>query len=330
MSLIEIEDLQVWYGKRRGGFRKRAPVRAVDGASLTIGEEEVVGLVGESGSGKSTIGRAILQLVAPTGGVVRYRGQDTAHLSGPQRRELKRSVQAVFQDPSSSFNPRMRVVDIVSEPLRLQGMGKAAAAERAAEVLADVGLDDDVLARYPHQFSGGQRQRIAIARALSVSPKLIVMDEPVASLDVSIRGQVINLLADLRTKFGLSILLISHDLPTTRHLSDRVYVLYSGQVVEDGPTGQLYDEPMHPYTTALLSAADHDLGAHRPAIVGEPPDPRHPPSGCRFHPRCPWAMEVCAVEPPQVHREREASVSCHLYPSVDGLVVAHPQEGATG
>ena len=314
MSLIELDDLHVWYRDHRLSPRRRPPVRAVDGISLTIGDDEVVGLVGESGSGKSTLGRAILKLVAPTGGSLRYRGEDL--LDPPRERlaEFRRSVQAVFQDPYSSFNPRLRIVDVVGEPLRLQGVARSVVRRRAGEVLDAVGIEAEALDRYPHQFSGGQRQRIAIARALIVSPRLIVLDEPVASLDVSIRGQVINLLGDLREELDVSLLLISHDLPTTRHLSDRIHVMYAGRSIEEGPADDVYERPIHPYTRALLAAARRadEIGAEL-RVQGEPPDPRFPPAGCRFHPRCPWAMEVCVTsEPPTVHRGA-AWARCHLY-----------------
>jgi oligopeptide/dipeptide ABC transporter ATP-binding protein len=293
-------------------------IRAVDGVSFAIGRGETLGLVGESGCGKTTTARLLLRLERPTGGRILFEGKDVAHLSGGDRRAYRAAVQAVFQDPWSSLNPRMRVGAIVAEPIEInEPAARSTVRARVSEVLAQVGLRPTDRELYPHEFSGGQRQRIAIARALTLRPRLIVLDEPVSALDVSIRAQVINLLKDLQEQYGLSYLLIAHDLSTVWTLSDRVGVMYLGRIVELAGVDDVLQAPLHPYTKALLSAA---LPRHprqpRAALVlpGEVPSPVSLPAGCRFHPRCPAAMPVCSeVDPPLREVAPGHWVACHLY-----------------
>jgi peptide/nickel transport system ATP-binding protein len=306
-------------------------VRAVDGVDLTIAVGETVGLVGESGSGKSTLARLLLRLIEPTAGHVHLGGRDlTTMAAGPLRR-ARRDMQMVFQDPYSSLNPKITVGEIVGEPLEVHdGLRREARQERVAELLVQVGLASDMGRRYPHEFSGGQRQRIAIARALALNPRLVVCDEPISSLDVSTQSQVINLLSDLRRRLGLSFLFIAHDLSVVRHISDRIAVMYLGQIVELGVAEEVYLRPAHPYTEALLSAIpmpDPTGTSHRHRIVlrGDVPSPLHPPEGCRFHTRCPHAMDLCVrVEPPPFTTPAGTIVRCHLHlhgPTLDGRSV---------
>ena len=318
--LLEVEGLTMHFPIMAGVFRRQVgTVRAVDGIDFNIREGETLGLVGESGCGKSTVARAILRLYEPTAGRVRFRGEDISRLSGQPLRRLRRRMQMVFQDPQASLNPRMTVGSIVGEPLFEHGLAKGEALARRVEALLEsVGLDRSFANRYPHEFSGGQRQRIGVARALALEPELIICDEPIAALDVSIQAQVVNLLEELQARLGLTYLFISHDLGMVRHIADRVAVMYLGKIVELAPSDRLYHEPMHPYTRALLSAApvhDPELEAQRERIIlhGDVPSPSDPPPGCPFHTRCPMAMPDCSSRVPEWRELRpDHRVSCHL------------------
>lgn len=318
--LLSVEGLRVHYPVS-GGFLRRAQVaRAVDGVSLTIAAGETLGLVGESGSGKTTLGRAILRRTPLTEGSIAFRGEDITQLRGEKLRHLRRHMQLVFQDPSTSLNPRHTVFDAIAEPLIVHGpAGSRQELEaKVAQLIAQVGLPQDAADRYPHAFSGGQRQRIGIARALAIGPALIVADEPVSALDVSVRAQIINLFQDLQQTLGLSILLIAHDLAVVRHISHRIAIMYAGRIVEIGPRDAVYEQPLHPYTRSLLAAVpEPDRSAHRGHSIGvapgEPPSPMSPPSGCRFHPRCPMAVARCSTESPELlTRAPGHSVACWL------------------
>ena len=304
--LLELRDVTKHYPVRGSMFggRGKAMIRAVDGVSFRVGRGETLSIVGESGCGKTTTARLILQLEQPTSGTIAFDGRvlDARDASG--MKQFRASVQAVFQDPWSSLNPRMRVGGIIAEPLVVQGqLSRSGLADRVAELLAQVGLRPDQARLYPHQFSGGQRQRIAIARALSVNPKLIVLDEPVSALDVSIRAQILNLLKDLQQQLGLSYVMIAHHLATVRHMSHQVAVMYLGQVVEIAPGRELFRRPLHPYTRALYAAAlSTRIGQQlsEPMLKGEVSSPLAPPTGCRFHPRCPHATPECAEIVPEL------------------------------
>ncbi len=280
---------------------------------------EVLGIVGESGCGKSTLARMLVGLERPDSGRLSYRGVDVTAGDRRARRLLRDGVQMIFQDPYASLDPRMTVLDIVSEPLAANGSGtRTARRERVAELLSLVGLAPDLMSRYPHQFSGGQRQRIGIARALALDPAVLICDEPVSALDVSVQAQVINLLADLRQRLDVAIVFIAHDLSVVRHLADRVAVMYLGRIAELGPTARIYDEPANPYTRALLSAvpspdrATRGRLANRQVLTGEPPSPLDPPAGCRFHPRCWLAQDVCRTEIPLLREVADRQTACHF------------------
>jgi oligopeptide transport system ATP-binding protein len=320
-ALLEVSGL-VKHFPVGGGFLGRAEglVRAIDGVSFEIRRGETLGLVGESGCGKTTTGRCILQLERPTRGRIAFEGRELTELSDEDLRRVRRHMQVIFQDPYSSLNPRMTVGQILEEPLKVHGIVPDAdrRAARVGELLSQVGLLPQHADRYPHQLSGGQRQRVGIARALAMEPSLIVCDEPVSALDVSIQAQIINLLEELQEKLGLTYLFIAHDLSVVRHISDRVAVMYLGKIVELADRQALYEDPLHPYTRALLSAVpipDPQLEAHRERIVlrGEVPSPLNPPSGCVFHPRCPIAVDRCAAEIPPLREIKPGHwAACHL------------------
>ncbi|MGQ9824859.1 MAG: ABC transporter ATP-binding protein, partial [Desulfotomaculales bacterium] len=303
VSLLEVKDLVKHYLGKKGILAgRREKVRAVDGVSFSIARGETLGLVGESGCGKSTLGRLVMRLEEPTAGKIFFAGEEITVWTGRKLRELRRRFQIIFQDSSSSLNPRRTVGAIIEEPLANFGVAKDERRERVRELLKLVGLEPEHALQYPHEFSGGQRQRINIARALALQPELVVCDEPVSSLDVSIRAQILNLLRELKRRLNLSYLFISHDLAAVNYLADRVAVMYLGQIVEVLPAEGLVSQTRHPYTQALLQAVPEpdprQKTGQKPVIRGEPPDPASPPPGCRFHPRCPEAREVCRQEEP--------------------------------
>lgn len=320
MPLLEVNNLKVHFPVKRGGWRRAVDyVKAVDDVSFSIAPGETLGLVGESGCGKTTLGRAIVRLLEPTAGSVVFAGKDLAHLNGAELRAQRRQLQMIFQDPYGSLNPRMTVEDIIGEALDIHGLAESAAARarRVAELLKAVGLDAAYAQRYPHEFSGGQRQRLGIARALAVEPKLIVCDEPVSALDVSVQAQIINLLQDLQQQHGIAYLFIAHDLAVVEHISRRVMVMYLGKVVELAEAKEVIRAPKHPYTQALISAVpevDPDSKRQRIVLPGDVPSPIHPPSGCRFHPRCAIAEKPrCEAEVPELRViTGRHCAACHL------------------
>ncbi|NLJ25176.1 MAG: dipeptide ABC transporter ATP-binding protein [Firmicutes bacterium] len=317
--LLEVKDLIKHFPIHKGFIvsKQVGAVKAVDGVSFSINRGETLGLVGESGCGKSTTGRLILRLIEATSGEVWFEGRNILDLGREEMRELRRDMQIIFQDPYASLNPRMTVGDIIGEPLQIHGIARGREQEqRVRQLLEVVGLASYHARRYPHEFSGGQRQRIGVARALAVNPKIIVCDEPVSALDVSIQAQVVNLLQDLQAEYGLTYLFIAHDLSVVKHISDRVAVMYLGKIVELTDKESLYDKPLHPYTRALLSAipiADPTLTRDRIILEGDVPSPINPPSGCRFHTRCSEAKEICRQEEP-VFADAGGGhlVACHL------------------
>ena len=319
MSLLEIRNLKKHFPVGEGLFsRGKGAVKAVDGVSLTVNEGETLGLVGESGCGKSTLGRTLLRLIEPTGGEVIFEGKNLLAMSQRELRDTRRQMQIIFQDPYASLNPRMRVGDIVGEGLEIHKLARGKAKRvRVMELLHQVGLREDHYDRYPHEFSGGQRQRIGIARALAVSPKFIVCDEPVSSLDVSIQAQIINLLQELQEKMHLTYLFISHDLRVVEHISHRVAIMYLGKIVEIADSDKIYRDAKHPYTRALLSAVpmpDASLKRERIVLQGDVPSPVNPPSGCTFHPRCSYREAICdQTEPPLDFAADGHGVSCHVF-----------------
>ena len=322
MALLEVRNLKVHFPVRRGVFSPvSAWVKAVDDVSFSVQPGECVGLVGESGCGKSTLGRAIIKLIKPTAGSLLFQGDDLAELRGRRLRKRRRDLQMIFQDPVGSLNPRMTVRQILEEPLRIHRLARGSdeRRKRIGELLDQVGLSATQAERYPHEFSGGQRQRIGIARALAVEPKLIVCDEPVSALDVSVQAQIINLLADLQKALGVAYLFIAHDLAVVEHISDRIMVMYLGKVVEIGPSSEVIRHPHHPYTQALISAVptlDKESGRKRIVLRGELPSPLAPPSGCPFHTRCPVAEEVCRLEVPPLREITPGHwAACHLAPA---------------
>ena len=317
-SLIEVTELKKHFPIRKGVLQRTVGnVHAVDGVSFAIEEGETLGLVGESGCGKTTVGRTVLRLVEPTSGSIKVRGQEIGGLTKTEMRPLRRQMQIVFQDPFSSLNPRIRVKDIVGEPLKVHGVGNASEREdRVAALFKRVGPRAEQMSNYPHQFSGGQRQRVSIARALALDPHFIVADEPVSALDVSIQAQVINLLMDLQSEMKLSYLFVSHNLAVVEHISHRVAVMYLGRIVEYADKVSLFANPQHPYTEALLAAVplpDPALQRTKNRVTGDVPSPINPPSGCHFHPRCPIATDRCKVEKPMLREIAPGhQAACHL------------------
>ena len=320
--LLRVDDLKVHFPVKTGSMfrRKVGAVHAVDGVSLTLARGETLGLVGESGCGKSTTGLAIMRMLAPTAGRIEFEGQDITSYGKKQMRPLRQRMQMVYQDPYGSLNPRMKVRDIIGEPLVVHGLADDSGAyqHKIASLMRTVGLLPDMADRYPHEFSGGQRQRIGIARALALEPSLIVCDEPVSALDVSIQAQVVNVFVELQQRLGLAYLFIAHDLAVVRHVSDRIAVMYLGRIVEIAKRDTLYRSPQHPYTQALLAAvpvADPVVEASRRRVIvsGEVPSATNPPSGCRFHTRCPHAFARCRTEVPQLRDLGDGqAVACHL------------------
>jgi oligopeptide/dipeptide ABC transporter ATP-binding protein len=329
-NLVEVQHLKKYFPVKKGALQREvARVHAVDDVTLGVRKGETIGLVGESGCGKSTLGRCIVRLLEPTDGDVVFEGRSIGKLKARALRPLRREMQMVFQDPYASLNPRKRVGTIISDPLRIHGIGdRKERKEAVEELLQKVGLSPEHYNRFPHEFSGGQRQRIGVARALALRPKLIVADEPVSALDVSIQAQMVNLLEELQDDFGLTYVFIAHDLGVVRHVSDRIAVMYLGKLVELSPAEELYTRPIMPYTEALLSAVpipDPDLSEQRERIVleGDVPSPIHPPSGCRFHPRCRYATDICSqVEPPLVDYGNGHLAACHHPLNVDKETLA--------
>jgi oligopeptide/dipeptide ABC transporter ATP-binding protein len=333
MAVIEATDLVKHFSARRGAFGGRhGLVRAVDGISFTIEPGQTLGIVGESGCGKTTTAKLVLGLEEPTSGTIRFAGRELHELDAAGRRHYRKSVQAVFQDPYASLNPRMRIAAIIAEPLITNEKVTAdRVRDRVGELLELVGLPADAADLFPHEFSGGQRQRIAIARALAVSPRLVVLDEPVSALDVSIRAQILNLLGDLQARLGLSYLFIAHDLAAVAHMSHTIAVMYLGKIVERGEARSLAHAPLHPYTRALFSAALPIHPDERRAeiiLTGEVPSPIDPPSGCRFHPRCPQAMPHCARREPPLAAAGSGLVACNLYGAPATEAAAGPPPAA--
>ncbi len=327
-NILDVRDLRQWFPIRTGLLQRVSGyIKAVDGVSFTVRENEVLGLVGESGCGKTTAGRTILRLYDPTGGEVWYQkanGElvDIASLHADEVKPLRRELRMIFQDPFSSLNPRSTVKDIIGEPLVIHDVAKGRAMEdRVAELMAAVGLDPNYMDRYPHEFSGGQRQRIGIARTLALSPRLIIADEPVSALDVSVQAQVLNLLQSLKEELGLTLIFVAHDLSVVEHVSDRIAVMYVGKIVEQAETETLLRKPLHPYTEALVSAvppADPDIKMERIILQGDVPSPANPPSGCVFHPRCRYCQEICTKDAPPL-REVEPGhfAACHFAGELD-------------
>ncbi len=316
MGIIDVKELKKCFPVKKGAFTKQDWLKAVDGVNFSVREGAVFSLVGESGSGKSTVARLILRLISPTSGEIFFQGKDIQALRGDSLREFRKSVQIIFQDPFASLNPRMTVFDTISEPLKIHKLVKRSALkDKVVSLLGSVGLQADVLNRYPHEFSGGQRQRICIARALAVSPKVIVADEPLSALDVSIQAQILNILQELKSQSNISFLFISHELRVVQYFSDEIAVMYLGKIVEYAKTEELFNNPLHPYTIELLSSAPKIKpdGRKREILKGDVPSPIDIPFGCPFHPRCPKRFEPCDKEVPLLKDIQRRLVSCHLF-----------------
>jgi len=317
--IIEAENVKKYFPIKGGVFSKIVGyVKAVDDVSLKIEKGACMALVGESGCGKTTFGRVLLKLIEPDAGKILFEGRDLAKVKGKKLREMRKDMQMVFQDPNSSLDPRFTVKNIIGEPFsNFTNIKGEELVKRILELLTLVGLKKEHLYRYPHEFSGGQRQRIAVARAIALDPKFIVLDEPTSALDVSVQAKILNLFQDLQEKFDLSYLFITHDLSVAKHMADNIGVMYVGKLVETSATEPLFEEPLHPYTQALLSAipvADPEYKVERIILKGDVPSPANPPSGCRFHPRCPKAMEICSKEEPELKKVGDGRlVACHLY-----------------
>jgi oligopeptide transport system ATP-binding protein len=332
--ILHVEDLVKYFPIKKGILRRVVGhVHAVDGVSLEVKQGETLGLVGESGCGKSTLARTILKLVDPTSGKIVVNGRDITNFKRSQMRGIRRELQIVFQDPYASLNPRMTVSNIIGEPLKIHGIasGRAERIRRVEELLRTVGLSPEHANRFPHEFSGGQRQRIGVARALALNPQLLILDEPVSALDVSIRAQVVNLLESLQNEFALTYLFVAHDLSIVRHVSDRVAVMYLGKIVEVGSRDQVYDHPTHPYTQALLSAvpieSPQQRGIRRRIVLeGDVPNPANPPSGCRFRTRCWKAQEICAQVEPPLEKHDDHLSACHFAEVLKPLDLAEQEK----
>ncbi len=316
--LLEAKNIRKFFSVKPNPFAKALSLKAVNGVSFQLNEGETLGLAGESGSGKSTLGKLLLRLLAPDEGEILFRNRSLDSFSAKELFSFRKETQMIFQDPYSSLNPRMRIGDIIGEPIKIHGTSDSAGYRDQVNVLMKrVGLSEEYFSRYPHEFSGGQRQRIGIARALAVSPRLIIADEPVSALDVSIQAQIINLLQELKSEYNLSFLIIAHDLSVLHHMSDRIAVMYLGSIVEMGATEQVFSRYLHPYTEALLSAVPHlEVEERRKRVIlkGDIPSPLAPPAGCPFHPRCPYARpEICTVLPPPLEEKRPGHfAACHF------------------